>query len=55
MYFLSRSLGALLLSSLVFGLTPAQGATMRADAKFIVLVHGAFADGTNSWDKVIPL
>ncbi|MFS4460095.1 alpha/beta fold hydrolase [Bdellovibrio sp. HCB2-146] len=23
--------------------------------KTVVLVHGAFADGTNSWDKVIPL
>jgi len=57
---LSRVFGAVLLSSLVFGLTSAQAASKKieakkADAKSIVLVHGAFADGTNSWDKVIPL
>src|SRR5450830_537833 len=32
----------------------AQAAPLAADATTVVLVHGAFADGS-SWDKVIPL
>jgi pimeloyl-ACP methyl ester carboxylesterase len=44
--------------SLAFALTPAttfaQKQTSPAEVRNIVLVHGAFADGT-SWSKVIPI
>src|SRR5580658_5341277 len=45
---LAGSIGATALS----GVSPAQ--TQSQPVKHIVLVHGAFADGT-SWGKVIPI
>lgn len=40
-----------------FGLSVAYGekAKKKFEDKTVLLVHGAFADGTNTWDKVIPL
>ncbi|CAJ0557530.1 unnamed protein product, partial [Mesorhabditis spiculigera] len=54
----TRTKLAALISSLAFvahvGIAAAQDAAASAPAKTVVLVHGAFADGS-SWNKVIPL
>src|SRR5450830_101236 len=51
--FKSALLASAILSTLI--LAPAQAATTApAEDTTVVLVHGAFADGS-SWDKVIPL
>lgn len=54
----TRTRLAALISSLAFvahvGIAAAQDSAASAPAKTVVLVHGAFADGS-SWNKVIPL
>lgn len=54
----TRTKLAALMSSLALmahmGIASAQAASASAPAKTVVLVHGAFADGS-SWNKVIPL
>jgi pimeloyl-ACP methyl ester carboxylesterase len=39
---------------LIFALLPSLVMAQGASNKTVVLIHGAFADGS-SWDKVIPL
>lgn len=48
---------ALILTAFVATAATSQAVPVRIKPlqdKTVVLVHGAFADGTNSWDKVIP-
>jgi pimeloyl-ACP methyl ester carboxylesterase len=49
-----RALSALLLGSIFFMAAELGGASAADTQKTVVLVHGAFADGS-SWAKVIPL
>src|SRR5471032_1785358 len=50
------SIATALIASAVLSATAlgAQAAAPAADATTVVLVHGAFADGS-AWDKVVPL
>jgi pimeloyl-ACP methyl ester carboxylesterase len=38
----------------IVGITPLSGAAMAQPAKNVILVHGAWGDGSN-WSKIIPI
>ena len=51
---LKHAVFAMAAVSMLFAQSPASAAEVASSQKTIVLVHGAFADGS-SWDKVVPL
>lgn len=50
----SATIGHLLLSASILFTTPVIASSPLGQAKTVIFVHGAFADGS-SWNKVIPL
>ncbi|MDI7862852.1 alpha/beta hydrolase [Rhizobiaceae bacterium n13] len=53
-YRMSRNLGLIFCALMAFASSPSVALSADSNAKTVVLVHGAFADGS-SWQKVIPL